>query len=126
MAQRAPLALKDIQRKTDITDEQLNSQIKPENHNQLAELFNDCDLYLDHPDFYLSEGDKVNILRNQNSNQEKVRMLLKIWRDRRIHECTFRKLIEILLQLEQGRIANEVANFLKSEFCLYIHTAAKL
>ena len=107
-------SLEEIQTKIGLTNEQLRLSIEPENYSQLAQLFDNCDQYLDQREFNLSDSDKEAIKKLAH-NQEKVELLLHTWRMKTDpNEFTFKVLIEILLHRRQRNIAIKVAEYVRT------------
>ena len=105
----APLTIELLKSETGVTDQQLDHVIEERHTWQLAADFSDCDNYLGHPGLGLTESEKVDVRKIAYSigNQKGMQLALNIWIRKHPYR-TYRSLVEIFLELQEGPLADKV------------------
>ncbi len=95
-----------------LTENQLNCEIRDDDITLLAKHFDKIELYPNLMNLNSAEKDDVLITLHRNGSQMAMIKCLSLWKGRDSFKATYTALLEILLRLEKGEIANNV--------CLYL------
>ena len=107
------MTLKGLVKRHHLTDVQLNHEIRNGDIPILAKYFNKIELY---PKLMnLDPAEEQDVVNNLNtSSQVAMIKCLSLWKEHDPFKATYVALLEILLRLKKGEIANNV--------CLYLAT----
>lgn len=109
------LTIEVLKDKHQLTDKQLDREIRADQLFYIADLFGSWSQYVGTPGLGLTRGDKAQIAENPalNTNTLRMREALKIWRSLNPYAATFRNLIIILLSLNtQGDVIQDICKYL--------------
>ncbi len=95
-----------------LTENQLNCKIGQDDITLLAKHFDQIELYLDLMNLSLAEKDDVVNTLHARGNQIAMIKCLSLWKAKDSFKATYVALLEMLLGLEKGEIANNVCQFL--------------
>ena len=102
--------------KCPLTTAQVNREIQQEDVSYLAPCFDNVELYVDA--MKLTPGEQSDV-QLKKSNHLAMIECLKIWRGKQRSQATFRALLEMLVKLRKGEIADLVCQYLKVSVCVY-------
>ncbi|XP_064391958.1 uncharacterized protein LOC135339662 isoform X4 [Halichondria panicea] len=109
-AQPVSTALQQLMDKCPLTSAQVNRQVQQEDVSYLAPCFDNVELYVDA--MKLNPGEQSDV-QLKKSNRLAMIECLKIWRGKQRSQATFRALLEMLVKLRKGEIADLVCQYLK-------------
>ena len=98
-----------------MTDTQLDSPIKEKDIIKLSSYFDNVENYLVHLELNPSQQTDIKNLVHTRGTQIAMSEALKLWRERNPFAATYRALVEVLLDLEKGRVAVDVCSYLSSK-----------
>ncbi len=111
-AQPVSTALQQLMDTCPLTTAQVSREIQQEDVSYLAPCFDNVELYVDA--MKLTPGEQSNVqLKKIESNHLAMIECLKIWRGKQRSQATFRALLEMLVKLRKGEIADLVCQYLK-------------
>ncbi len=99
-----------LQKETNITEKQLNKKVEQQDLQNLAKLFGGWEMYVNTPGLGLTEGQiaEVRDYAFRSGNIMAVSKALSYWLNINPYH-TYRLLIETLIELQQGVLADKVA-----------------
>ncbi|XP_064389428.1 histone-lysine N-methyltransferase EHMT1-like isoform X2 [Halichondria panicea] len=107
--QRVPpanrVALQELMRRYNLTDEQVNSEIVDSDIPEMALCFDDVDMYSTAMGLAIAEQADV---KESRGNQAAMMKCLKIWKGHNPSRATYRALLGIALRLGKGNTADQV------------------
>ncbi len=112
------LAIEILKRETKVTDEQLDTTIEEIDLPKLSSYFDNTGDYVEM--LGLSPGQQTDVIEEKartalNRTQAGIKLALKYWLERVLAEGTFRALLLILLSLDKGDVAINVAQYLSDK-----------
>ncbi len=98
-----------LKQKTGVTDTQLDQRIEKEKLWNLAGLLGSYDKFVNSPGFDLNNADIADLkdCASKHGNQQAMCEALKKW-ENVICDFTYRSLLEILISLREGALADQV------------------
>ncbi len=99
--------------KYQLTTAQIDREIQHEDVPILAAYFDDVDHYIDAMELSRSERSDVRLKGVVHSNHLAMIECLKIWKSKKPSQATFRALLDMLVKLKKGAIADQVCQYLK-------------
>ena len=109
-------ALQQLMDTCPLTTAQVNREVQQEDVSYLAPCFDNVELYVDA--MKLTPGEQSDV-QLKKSNHLAMIECLKIWRGKQRSQATFRALLEMLVKLRKGEIADLVCQYLKVSVCVY-------
>ncbi len=106
------MTLQGLVKRHHLTDVQLNCEIGQDDIPLLAKYFDKIELYLDLMNLNPAEKEDVVNTLHAKGNQVAMIKCLSLWKGHDSFNATYVALLEVLLRLEKGEIANNV--------CLYL------
>ncbi|XP_064392120.1 uncharacterized protein LOC135339784 [Halichondria panicea] len=103
-------ALQQLMDTCPLTTAQVNREVQQEDVSYLAPCFDNVELYVDA--MKLTPGEQSDV-QLKKSNHLAMIECLKIWRGKQRSQATFRALLEMLVKLRKGEIADLVCQYLK-------------
>ena len=110
-----PLVINDLQREVDISDCQLDTKIREEHLLDVAGCFDCLETYLDKLGLTPGQQTDVKDLAFRCNTKTAMAEALKLWRQPNPYTSTFKALVEILLDLRRGDVADRVCQYIKQE-----------
>ena len=107
------MTVQDLQRETKISDFQLATKIQNEDVLDLAECFDCVETYLDKLKLTTGQQTDVKDLALRCNTKIAMAEALKLWCQPNPYTCTFKALLEILLDLKRGDVADKVCQYIK-------------
>ncbi len=101
--------------KHEVTDEQLDQEIKDKDTALISTHFNDFENYIHRLELTGNEQADVKKIAQVSGNQVAIITCVSIWRGHEPSEATFRALIRILLDLRKKTIATKICQYLKEK-----------
>ncbi len=130
-ADSSNLSMGTLKRETKVTDEQLDTSVEEVDLPKLSSYFDNTDDYVEM--LGLSPGQQTDVIEEKartamNRTQAGIKLALKYWLNRVLAEGTFRALLLILLSLDKGDVAINVAQYLsaKGEYNLATNTVTQV
>ena len=107
----ARLTIEILKEETGITEKQLSSKIQEKHLQKIAKHFSTWEKFVGASGFNLDETDKADIkeLVHQKGLKEGIVRAFICWLNKNPY-ATYRKLIDMLLNLDEGCLANQVCN----------------
>ena len=105
----------DLLREADISDSQLNTNIKEEDIFDLAGCFDCVEAYLDKLGLTAGQQTQVEELAVRRDVQTAMTKALKFWRQPNPLSATYRALLLTLQDLKRGDVALRVCQYIKQE-----------
>ena len=102
------VTLQKLIRRYNLTDEQLNREIRNFNFSYLAIYFDDVELYSNAMGLASAEQADVNMLYYSKRTQVAMMKCLKIWKQHNASQATYRALLDITLSLGKGETADKI------------------
>ena len=118
------ISIYDLKRENQLTDEQLDTEVKEDDLLELAACFDNTYEYV--RKLGLNPGQQNDVVRTemvQNSTKAGMTVALELWRKRNPMAAVFRALLNILLSLAKVDVAVRVCNYL-SDKCKDVHNLA--
>ncbi|XP_064395955.1 uncharacterized protein LOC135342984 isoform X6 [Halichondria panicea] len=100
-----------LMKRHNVTDKQLNTELREADFSHLAKYFDRIELYVYEMDLTPSEQGDVTLKGNHNI-QDAMIMCLSYWRRHNPSKATYKSLLNILVSLDQGLIADNVCQYL--------------
>ncbi len=116
-AQPVSAALQELVDKYQLTTSQVNHEIQQEDISYLATSFDNVEYYMDV--LGLSSGEQTDVINKADTHAAMIKCL-KIWKGNKLSQATFRTLLEMLVKLRKGEIADHVCQYLKVSACVYV------
>ena len=101
--------------KHEVTDEQLDQEIKDKDTALISTHFDDFENYIHRLELTGNEQADVKKIAQVSGNQVAIITCVSIWRGHEPSEATFRALIRILLDLRKKTIATKICQYLKEK-----------
>ena len=117
-AQPVSIALQKLMDKYQLTTFQIDREIQQKDVLYLAAWFDNVEYYVDAME--LSPGEHSDA-RKTESNHLAMIMCLKIWKSKKLSQATFRALLEMLVKLKKGEIADNVCHYIKVSVCVCLN-----
>ena len=108
-------AIEELKRECGVSDEQLNTKIREEHLYDLAGCFDQLETYLDRLGLNPAQQTDIHDLAAQRGIQIAMAQALKLWRQPKPWLATYGALVEILLDLRRGDVADRVCQYIKQE-----------
>ena len=109
------LTLESLLKVNNLSEAQVNMEIKNYDVIGLAEQFDGVEDYIDNEQFRLKPAQKAHVRELKNrSCSEAVKMLLRCWKQRDPHQATFKALLKILLERSKTKVALDVCGYVKT------------
>ncbi len=99
-----------LMKRHNVTDKQLNTEIKEADFPHLAEYFDGIELYICKMGLTPSEQGDVKLKGNHNIQAAMI-MCLSYWRGHNPSKATYKSLLSILVSLDKGLIADHVCQY---------------
>ena len=93
----------------------MNTKIREEDTYDLAGCFDQLETYLDRLKLNSAQQTDIHDLAAQRGVQIAMAQALKLWRQPKPWLATYRALVEILLDLRRGDVADRVCQYIKQE-----------
>ena len=113
------MSIEILEKKTEISDEQLDAEIEERDLSDVAAFFDNTEDYLEKLE--LSPGQQTDV-RTQafvNGTHTGMKLALRLWRNKNPLKATFRALLLILLSLSKGDVAVQVCKYLSQRCKLF-------
>ena len=102
------VALQELMRRYNLTDKQLNSEIRNFNFPYLAIYFDDVEFYSNALRLAPAEQAYLSMLYYSKGTQAAMIKCLKIWKEHNSSQATYRALLDITLSLGKGDTADKI------------------
>ena len=106
------LTIEELKKKTGVADIQLDSQIVETDLPDLAGCFDNVDTYLQKFQLTPAQQTDVKNIAHQHNTTVAATQVLRLWRQSNPFAATFRALLEILLDLRKGDVADRVCHYI--------------
>ncbi len=124
-AQPVSTVLQQLMDKYQLTTFQVDREIQQKDVSYLAACFDNVELYVDAMELSSSEQSDV-LLKRLDSNHLAMIKCLKIWKSKKLSQATFRALLEMLVKLKKGEIADDVCHYIKVSVCVCLNLYVEL
>ena len=124
-AQPVSTVLQQLMDKYQLTNSQVNHEIQQKDVSYLAAYFDNVELYVDAMELSSSEQSDV-LLKRLDGNHLAMIKCLKIWKSKKLSQATFRALLEMLVKLKKGEIADNVCHYIKVSVCVCLNLCFEL
>ena len=118
LAQPVSTALQQLVDKCPLTTSQINCEIQQKDIPVLAACFDNTELYVDMMELTLSEQNDV--FKETNTHVAMIKCL-KIWKTKKRSQATIGALLDMLVKLKKGEVADQVCQCLQVSVCLLIY-----
>ncbi len=102
------IALQELMKRYNLTDEQLNREIINSDFSYLAKYFDDVEIYSNAMGLDPAEQDDVKRLYHSEGSQAAMMKCLKTWKQHNSSRATYRALLDIVLNLRKGETADHI------------------
>ncbi len=109
------MTLEEIVKRHHLTDVQLNCEIRDGDIPRLAKYFDKVELYPKLMNLNPAEEQDVVDTLHANGNQVAMSKCLSLWKEHDSFKATYEALLEVLLKLDKGEIANNVCLYLAAK-----------
>ena len=107
--------IEELKREFGISDEQLKSKIREKDIFDLAGSFDCVETYLDKLGLTAGQQTQVKELSERRDVQTAMTKALKFWHQPKPWLATYRTLLQILLELRRGDVAERICQYIKHE-----------
>ncbi len=114
------VALQELMERYNLTNEQLNREIRNPNFSYLAIYFDDVEIYSNAMKLDPAEQADVKRLCHCEGTQAAMLKCLKIWKQHNSSQATYRALLDIILRLGKGDTADKICQQLTQRKYMYI------
>ena len=104
------VALQELMRRYNLTDEQLNRKIRSSDCSYLAIYFDDVEIYSNVMELASAEQADVKRLYHSEGTRAAMMKCLKIWKEHNSSQATYRALLDITLSLGKGDTADKICH----------------
>ena len=109
------MTLQKLVKRHSLTDIQLNCEIGKVDIPFLAKHFDKIELYMEVMNLCSAEQGDVVKTMHASGNQVAMTKCLSLWKGQISYNATYRALLEVLLRLEKGEVANNVCLYLAAK-----------
>ena len=109
------MSIETLKKVTGIDDSQLATIIREEDIIKIAGFFGSVEIYLDKLGLLPSDQADIKDIVHTRNNTLAVMEALKHWRQPNPYTATFQALLEILLDLKRGDVADKVSQYIKEQ-----------
>ncbi len=102
------VTIEELKERTKVTDSQLNGQIDEKDMLELSNHFGNVEDYILYLELTPSQQRDVRDLAVRRNTQSAVAEALRLWRKRNPFAATYRALIEIVLNANEGQLAIDI------------------
>ncbi|XP_064389177.1 uncharacterized protein LOC135337211 [Halichondria panicea] len=102
------VALQELMRRYNLTDEQLNREIVDSDTPIMALNFDDVEMYSTTMKLAIAEQADVKRLNNSEGSRAAMMKCLQVWKERDPFQATYRALLDIALRLGKGETADKI------------------
>ena len=107
------LTVEDLKRRTGVSDAQLDTEIIEHDLHDLGRCFDEVETYLYKLKLTAGQQTDVKDLAFRCNTAVAMAEALKLWRQPNPFDTTFRKLLDVLLDLGRGDVAKKVCLYVK-------------
>ena len=108
------LTLESLLKVNNLSEAQVYQQIGDHDLTRLAEWFNGkVEDYIEHEQFGLEPQKQVHV-KSQKKVSKAARILLSYWKQKKAQQATFKALLELLLDINKGTVAQCVCKYVKT------------
>ena len=105
--------------KCQLTISQVNREIQQKDVSYLAAYFDNVELYVDAMELSPDEQSYV-LIKRLESNHLAMIKCLNIWKRKKLSQATFRALLEMLVKLKKGAIAEQICRYINVSVCVSV------
>ena len=107
--------MEELRKKAKVSDVQLDTEITQDDLYELAGYFENVENYIDKLGLTSCQQTAVKDLSKLRDIPTAMTEALRLWRQRNPYAATFRALLDILLALGKGDVADKVCCYIKQE-----------